>query len=103
MAGFSALVPPNLLAPQAQPSAEHLAKRADIKKTAENFEASFLNVMLQEMFDELEVSAPFGGGQGEAMLKSFLSEAMAKQMTKAGGVGLSDTVAREMLKLQGLE
>jgi Rod binding domain-containing protein len=46
--------------------------------------------------------APFNGGHGEAAFKSFMSDAMAKQVTKAGGVGLSDRVAQEMLKLQGL-
>jgi Rod binding domain-containing protein len=96
-------LPPNLLSAVGQPSPQELAKRADIKKTAQDFEASFLSVMLQEMFDEVEVGAPFGGGQGEQMFKSFLSDAMARQMAKGGGVGLSDTVAKEMLKLQGLE
>lgn len=97
----TALAPPPSLLTLANPA--EATKRADITRTAQEFEASFLAIMLQDMFDDLEVSAPFGGGQGEAMFKSFLSEAMAKQMAKAGGVGLSDTVAREMLKLQGLE
>lgn len=96
-------LPTNLLTATAQGSPRELAKRTDIRKTAQEFEASFLSIMLQEMFDEVEVGAPFGGGEGEQMFKSFLSEAMAKQMAKAGGIGLSDTVAKEMLKLQGLE
>lgn len=98
----SPLAPPPHLLTAAQPSPQDLAKRADIGKTAQAFEASFLSIMLQEMFDEVEVGE-FGGGQGEQMFKSFLSDAMAKQMVKGGGVGLSDTVAKEMLKLQGLE
>lgn len=96
-------LPTNLLTAAGHKTPEELAKRADVKKTAQDFEASFLSIMLQEMFDEVEVAAPFGGGQGEQMFMSFLSDAMAKQMTKGGGVGLSDTVAKEMLKLQGLE
>lgn len=101
MSALSALAPPPNLLALTDPA--EAGKRADIAATAQAFEASFLAIMLQDMFDGLEVGAPFGGGQGEAMFKSFLSEAMAKQMAKAGGVGLSDTVAREMLKLQGLE
>jgi Rod binding domain-containing protein len=58
--------------------------------------------MLQQMFDGVETAPPFGGGPGEAMFKSFLTDAMGKQMAKAGGVGVADDVAREMLKLQGL-
>ncbi len=97
----AALAPPPNLLTLANPA--EAGKRADIKRTAQEFEALFLAIMLQEMFDDVEVGAPFGGGEAEGMFKSFLSEAMAKQMAKAGGVGLSDTVAREMLKLQGLE
>jgi Rod binding domain-containing protein len=31
-----------------------------------------------------------------------MTEAMGKQIAKSGGLGIADTVAREMLKLQGL-
>jgi Rod binding domain-containing protein len=104
MADLTALsVSPSLLAPSGAASAAELAKRGEIRETAKKFEASFLSVMLQQMFDGVEQSAPFGGGPGEQMFKSFMSEAMAKQMTKAGGIGLADTVNREMLKLQGLK
>ena len=58
--------------------------------------------MLGQMFEGTDTAAPFGGGPGEAMFKSFLTEAMAKKMTDAGGVGISAAVQREMLKMQGL-
>ena len=87
--------------PTAANTAE-LAKRGAIQKTAKDFEASFLNVMYQSMFKDVNTSEPFGGGQGEEMWKSFLTDAMAKQTVKRGGIGLSDTIAKEMLKLQGL-
>lgn len=99
----AAIVPPTLTAPPAATSAAELAKRGAIKDTAKKFEASFLSVMLQQMFDGVDTPAPFGGGPGEAMFKSFMTEAMAKQMANAGGVGIADTVGREMLKLQGLK
>ncbi len=85
-----------------QLTAEQLAKRGQIEKTAKDFEASFLSVMLSQMFKDVGAEAPFNGGHGEAAFKSFLSDAMAKQVGKAGGVGLADRVAQEMLKLQGL-
>ena len=34
---------------------------------------------------------------------SFMTDAMAREVTRAGGIGLSAQVSREMLKLQGLE
>jgi Rod binding domain-containing protein len=58
--------------------------------------------MLQQMFAGVETAAPFGGGDGEKMFRSFMTEAMGKQMSKSGGLGIADTVSREMLKLQGL-
>ena len=36
------------------------------------------------------------------MFRSVMTDTMAQQMTKAGGIGLSATVQREMLKMQGL-
>ena len=106
MSALSAIATPSLdtLAGVKTPtSAADLAKRGQIKETANKFEASFLSVMMQSMFEGVKTSEPFGGGQGEDMFKSLLTEAMAKEVTKAGGVGLASTVQREMLKLQGLK
>jgi Rod binding domain-containing protein len=97
-------VAPQLLGGAATPqSAAELAKRGQIKHTAQTFEASFLSSMLQEMFEGVETSGPFGGGPGEAMFRSFLTDAMAKQMVRTGGVGIAPSVQREMLKMQGLK
>lgn len=84
-------------------SAKELLKRGQIQETAQKFEASFLSVMMQSMFEGVKTSEPFGGGQGEEMFKSLLTESMAKEVAKSGGVGLASTVQREMLKLQGLK
>ena len=88
-------------APTAATAAE-LARRGQIHATAQKFEASFLTSMLQTMFQSLSTAPPFGGGAGEDMWKSFLAEAMAKQMARRGGIGVAPSVEREMLKLQGL-
>jgi flagellar protein FlgJ len=87
---------------QTATSAAELARRGKTHQSAVGFEASFLTQMLQTMFSGVSTPAPFGGGPGEDMWKSFLSEAMAKQMAKRGGIGVSKAVEREMLKLQGL-
>ena len=105
MADLSAAVaPPSLIQPAADAqSAADLAKRGQIHQTSQKFEASFLSIMMQQMFEGTETSAPFGGGPGEQMFKSFMTEAMAKKMVKTGGVGLAASVEREMLKMQGLK
>lgn len=78
------------------------AARAKISKTAKDFEASFLSVMVGQMFSGLQTSAPFGGGQGEQMYKSFLTDSFSKSMAQHGGVGVSKAISAELLKLQGL-
>jgi Rod binding domain-containing protein len=98
-----AVVPPSLSVPPPTATAAELARRRDVTATAQSFESSFLSIMLQQMFEGVDVSAPFGGGQGEQMFRSFMTDAFARQMTKAGGVGIADAVAKEMLKMQGLE
>jgi len=72
-----------------------------IRKTATEFETSFLEVMLGEMFKDVSAGG-FGGGQAEDMVKSFMTDAFARSMTKAGGVGLAKQMTHELLKLQGL-
>lgn len=104
MSDLSALVvPPTFTAPQPAPTVADLAKRGQIKQTARDFEASFLSVMMQQMFSGLSTSGPFGGGAGEEMFRSVLTDAMSKQMAKTGGIGVAASVEREMLKLQGLK
>ena len=88
---------------QPAPEAADVRKREQIKKTAQDFEAAFLGQMLKSMFEGVETSAPFGGGPGESAFKSFLTEAVAKQMAANGGVGLADDLQRQMLRMQGLE
>ena len=83
-------------------SAAEMAKRGQIDKTSKEFESSFLSVMLGQMMKDVKVSEPFSGGQGEDAFKSFMNDAMAKQVVKSGGIGIADDVAKEMLKLQGL-
>lgn len=104
-----AVVPPSLIAPPppaptgpAMDAAE-VARRSQIKQTAQKFEGAFLSIMLQQMFEGSETAPPFGGGSGEQMFKSFMAQAMADKMVKSGGVGLAASVQREMLKMQGLK
>lgn len=98
-----AVIPPSLITPAPDAtSAADLAKRGQIKDTARKFESSFLSIMVQQMFEGTESSAPFGGGPGEKMFQSFMAQAMADKIVKSGGVGLASAVQREMLKMQGL-
>jgi len=70
-----------------------------IRATAEEFEAVFLAQMMEQMMGESTESS-FGGGPGEGAFKGMLNEEYAKVMAKAGGIGLADNLAREMLAMQ---
>ena len=82
--------------------AEAAQVRTRAKDAAEKFEGQFLSFMLQQMFEGVKTDGPFGGGHGEEMFRSLMTDAMGKQMAKKGGIGLADTVQREILKMQGL-
>jgi peptidoglycan hydrolase FlgJ len=42
----------------------------------------------------------FGGGPGEDIYRSMLVEQYGKSLARAGGIGMSDAVQREILRLQ---
>lgn len=97
-----AAAPLDALQPKvAPPGAASGASAAKVHKTAQDFEASFLQVMLGQMMSGTgQTDGSFGGGEGEQAFRSFLTDAMAKGVVKAGGIGVSQTVERELLKLQ---
>jgi Rod binding domain-containing protein len=78
-------------------------KQAKARDVAEKFEAQFLSIMFQQMFEGVKTDGPFGGGTGEEMFRSLMTEAMAKQTAKSGGIGLADTIQRELLKMQEVQ
>jgi Rod binding domain-containing protein len=65
-----------------------------------DFETMCLSNLLKPMFEGLSSDGPFGGGQGEEAMKSFYIDAIAKQMAKHGGIGISDMMQKQLLKLQ---
>jgi peptidoglycan hydrolase FlgJ len=74
--------------------------RESANKTATDFESMFLEQMFNHMFSTIPVNSTFGGGQAEETMRSFLTGAYAKQMVKAGGIGLAPHIASEILKIQ---
>jgi Rod binding domain-containing protein len=73
-------------------------------RAAQDFEAMALSQLLAPMFDTVDTSAgPFGGGAGEQAYKPFLTDAIARQMSAHGGLGLAMPVWRQMLRLQEAE
>ena len=73
---------------------------AQAEKAAKEFEAMFVNQMLSAMFEGVKTDGPFGGGPGESIFRSMMIEQYSKTIASQGGLGLSDQVKREILRLQ---
>ena len=80
---------------------DETTKRAQIDAKAKEYEATFLSIMFGQMFEGTSRTL-FGGGPGEEAFTGFLTDAMAKQVSRHGGVGLAKNLAADMLKMQGL-
>jgi peptidoglycan hydrolase FlgJ len=70
------------------------------KRVAEEFEALFLAEMLAPVFESIDSDGLFGGGQGEDIYRSMMVQEYGKAIAQAGGVGIAETVQREILRMQ---
>lgn len=71
-----------------------------VRKAAEDFEAVFLNNILQNMFTGLENGGTWGSGHGADAWQSLLIDEYSRTISAAGGIGLADSVEKELLRLQ---
>ena len=68
---------------------------------AREFESMAVGEMLQPIFQTVgQDEGLFGGGAAERLFKPMLVEQIAKSVEQAGGIGLSDTIYRQMLIAQ---
>ena len=89
-------------APAAPPAvrAPGVRDRAKLMEQAVEFEAVYLSEMLKPMFDGMQAAAPFGGGFGEDVWRSQQLQEFARAIARQGGIGLANTVARELIRAQ---
>jgi peptidoglycan hydrolase FlgJ len=73
---------------------------ANVDKTAKDFTSVFFSQMLAPMFDGVGVDPEFGGGHGEEVMKSFLTQEYGKIVANQSSGGLSDAVKQEILRAQ---
>ena len=76
--------------------------KAKAKKQADDFETMFLEQVTQQLTATAPGSeGPLGeNGIGGDIYKSQLTQQYAKQIQKAGGLGLSDQIMRDLLRVQ---
>ncbi|MCJ2049578.1 rod-binding protein [Methylobacterium sp. J-070] len=78
------------------------AKTAKAHKTATEFESMFLESSLDRLTQSEGTDGPLGeNGTGGGIYRSMLTKEYAGQIVKSGGVGIADSVFREIMKLQG--
>ncbi|GBQ34607.1 chemotaxis protein [Gluconacetobacter azotocaptans] len=71
------------------------------RKAAVEFEGMTIGELLQPMFDTADTSeGMFGGGAAEQQFRSLQVLEMGKQIANNGGIGLSDSIYRQMLAMQ---
>ncbi len=79
------------------PSSRALSRLEDrLRAATQALEAGFL----AQMLDVAGVGAApeaFGGGAGETQFASFLREAQAREMARAGGIGLAEAIYESLL------
>ena len=71
-----------------------------VRKAATDFETVFVSQMLGHMFDGVKTYPLFGGGHGEEMFRSMMTDEYAKQIVNRGGFGISGAVMKTMLAEQ---
>ncbi|MEJ2624786.1 MAG: flagellar assembly peptidoglycan hydrolase FlgJ [Pseudolabrys sp.] len=74
--------------------------KSTARKTAEDFEAVFLNSMFQQMYTGIDGDGPFGGKGAAGVWRSFLTQSFAKSFAHAGGVGIANDVYKTLLSHQ---
>jgi len=81
--------------PRLQPGATQATR-----ETAEDFEAFFLSQVFSQMFQGVEADPVFGGGPGEEIFQSLMIQEYGKAVAQNGGVGIADSVMRELIAMQ---
>jgi flagellar protein FlgJ len=95
-------------APLPMHTAANAARPADqavdeARRAAEEFEAVFLGEMLGPMFESLDTDGLGGGGMGEQIFRPMLVERYAEAISRSGGVGIADSIVRELMRLQEMQ
>ncbi len=75
------------------------AVAAKARAKAQDFEAVFLNSMFSHMFAHVN-EGPYSGGEAAKTWRSFLTEEYSKNFAKAGGIGIADSVYKQLIAVQ---
>lgn len=86
-----------------KPAATGLAKPSNgpAWKAAQDFEAMALGQLFAPIFETVKSSSGlFGGGSAEETWRPMMTQELARQIVKNGGLGLAVPIYRQMLLMQ---
>ncbi|MCZ4272695.1 rod-binding protein [Maritalea porphyrae] len=80
----------------------HMPEQAfnQLKSKAVELEGVFLNTLLSQVSSSVDTEGDFGGGYGEETWRGMQASEMANSMAQAGGIGLSDSILRDLIATQ---
>ena len=91
----------NGITPPAQNSTINPYQMAQIKKSAEDFEAMFASEMFSHMFSGIETDPMFGGGKGEEIFRGMMIQQYGKSLAHSGrGLGVAAHVQQAKIQMQ---
>jgi len=77
------------------------AQMGHLRAQAQELEGMFINTLMKEMFSSLHSdSDAMGGGFGEDTWRGMQAEQMSDAVSRAGGIGLADSIMGDLLKIQ---
>jgi len=101
LASAAADVVGNLVSGASTKAGSATGNKDKLKATAKDFEKMFLEDSMNRMTENVGDSGPLGGGEGGGSIyRSMLMKEYAGEIVKSGGVGIADSVYRQMLALQ---
>ncbi len=103
---MNASASPNTPVPSVAPAQDAQGKStnpidlAKAREAAQEFEAVFLAQLVTHMFAGVGTDSIFGGGPGEDIFRSVMFREYGKVLAQSGGIGVADSVMREILRFQ---
>ena len=74
-----------------------------LRKVAEEMEGLFISQMINHMFKGIKTDGLTGGGNGEAMFRDLLVQEYGNAISKSSGIGLADSIERQLLERQEIK
>ncbi len=76
------------------------ANEKKIMEKSKELEGVFLSIMMEPMFPDGKDSDIYGGGNGSKVFRTMMLQEYGKIFASAGGVGLTDGIAKQIRRRQ---